>query len=126
MLICYARVSTEDQNLDLQLDVLRAAGYRQVCTDKVGELKLVGCEENGAGIKAWRSAVALRIPSPGPTRRPAAMRRARGACSLGNAYVRHDCFVFQGTVSRWCEGAMAVLHFALASPIRYGWHPALS
>jgi hypothetical protein len=34
MLICYARVSTEDQNLDLQRDALRKAGCKKLFEEK--------------------------------------------------------------------------------------------
>jgi DNA invertase Pin-like site-specific DNA recombinase len=35
MLIGYARVSTQDQNLDLQVDSLTKAGYQRVFADKI-------------------------------------------------------------------------------------------
>jgi DNA invertase Pin-like site-specific DNA recombinase len=39
MLIGYARVSTDEQSLDLQLDALTAEGYKRIFTEKVSSTK---------------------------------------------------------------------------------------
>lgn len=57
MLVGYARVSTEDQNLDLQTDALKSAGCEQLFSDKLG-----GTVANREGLTQ-----ALTYARPGDT-----------------------------------------------------------
>lgn len=62
MLIGYARVSTLDQNLDLQLDALNQAGCKRIFTDKLssskserpGLQKTIECGRNGDTVVVWK------------------------------------------------------------------------
>jgi DNA invertase Pin-like site-specific DNA recombinase len=53
MIIGYARVSTEDQNLELQLDALRLAGCERLYTDKASGSRIArpGLDEAMASLK---------------------------------------------------------------------------
>ena len=54
MLIGYARVSTADQNFDLQVDALRSAGCERIFTDRT------------SGARADPGARVMRSPYCGP------------------------------------------------------------
>src|ERR671932_2864777 len=63
MLIGYARVSTDEQNLDLQLSALKQAGCEQLYTDKVSGTKATrpGLEEAFSHLRAGDTFVVWRL-----------------------------------------------------------------
>lgn len=62
MLIGYARVSTQDQDLALQIDALTAAGCDRICTDKISGAKTerpglseaMNLARNGDTLVIWK------------------------------------------------------------------------
>ena len=68
MLVGYARVSTEDQNLELQLDALKQAGAEKVFTDKVSSVKnRPGLEEALAYVREGDVLVVWKLDRLGRT-----------------------------------------------------------
>jgi DNA invertase Pin-like site-specific DNA recombinase len=63
MLIGYARVSTDDQNLDLQRDALKKAGCEEIYTDKVSGTKArrPGLEQALSHLRAGDTLVVWRL-----------------------------------------------------------------
>src|SRR3954468_18869424 len=63
MLIGYARVSTLEQNLDLQEDALKAAGRKKVYTDKTSGAKAErpGLEKTLADVRPGDSIVVWKL-----------------------------------------------------------------
>lgn len=69
MLIGYARVSTEVQNLDLQLDALGAAGCEKICSDHVTSVALErhGLEEAFKFLRPGDTLVVWKLDRLGRT-----------------------------------------------------------
>src|SRR3954468_3556680 len=63
MLIGYARISTQDQNLDLQRDALQKAGCEQIFTDRVSGTKASrpGLSEALSHLRAGDTLVVWRL-----------------------------------------------------------------
>src|SRR5438034_10013948 len=71
MLIGYARVSKNEQNLDLQLDALKAAGCEKIFHDKITSLKeeRKGLDEALAFLRPGDALVVWRLDRLGRTLR---------------------------------------------------------
>lgn len=85
MRIGYARVSTDEQSLDLQLDALKIAGYRRVFTDNASAVKgdQPGLAEAESHLRTSDVLVVWKLDSLGAHREGAGRVRARSAGPRG-------------------------------------------
>jgi DNA invertase Pin-like site-specific DNA recombinase len=76
MYIGYARVSTDDQNLDLQRDALEKAGCEQIYTDQVSGTKArrPGLEEAFSHLREGDTLVVWRLDRLGRSLRACLVR----------------------------------------------------
>jgi hypothetical protein len=108
MLIGYARVSTDDQNLDLQRDALKQAGCEQIYTDRVS-----GTKAERKGLRACLVSNRVRLGGA----KSASVTEGTASFEL---FLRSSFLHFRSVSTK--EGYQRVPPHAPESPNRFNLH----